>query len=121
MTKPLDLPQLLAEHRQRSDLWLEFFRIPAMSLGIYKLAKGGVDPQTPHDEDELYYVLSGQGRIQIDGDDHAVEPGALIFVGRKREHRFHDIKADLELLVFFAPAEGSGASAAQPGHPSRDR
>jgi quercetin dioxygenase-like cupin family protein len=115
MTKPLDLPRLLAEHRQRAALWLEFCRIPAMSLGIYKLAKGAADPQTPHDEDEVYYVLNGHGRIEIDGDDHAVEPGALIFVERKRVHRFHDIKEDLELLVFFAPAEGSTA-AGTPGN-----
>jgi mannose-6-phosphate isomerase-like protein (cupin superfamily) len=112
MTQPLDLPRLLADHRQRSELWLEFFRMPSMSLGIYKLAKGGVDPQTPHDEDEVYYVLSGHGRIEIGGDDHVVEPGALIFVERKRPHRFYDIKADLELLVFFAPAEGSLAAKA---------
>jgi quercetin dioxygenase-like cupin family protein len=115
MTKPLDLPRLLAEHRQRADLWLEFFRIPAMSLGIYKLAKGAADPQQPHDEDEVYYVLTGHGRIEIDGDDHAVEPGALIFVERRRAHRFHDIKEDLELLVFFAPAEGSSGAGA-PGN-----
>jgi hypothetical protein len=110
VTQPIDLPRLLAEHRQRPELWLEFFRVPAMSLGIYKLPKDSMDPQTPHDEDEVYYVLSGHGRIEIEGDDHVVEPGALIFVERKRVHRFHDIKADLELLVFFAPAEGSAGA-----------
>ena len=109
MTKPLDLPMILAEHRQRADLWFEFFRVPALSLGIYKLPKGGKDLQTPHDEDEVYYVLSGHGRIQIGSEDHAVDPGAVIFVERKVEHRFHDIGEELELLVFFAPAEGSAA------------
>jgi mannose-6-phosphate isomerase-like protein (cupin superfamily) len=107
MTAPFDLPRLLAEHRQRPDLWHEFFRVPALSLGLYKLARGARDPQQPHGEDEVYYVLGGRGRVEIAGEDHALAPGALVFVPKRAPHRFHDISEDLELLVFFAPAEGS--------------
>ena len=105
--KPLDLPGLLSEHRQSGEAWREIFRVPALSLGIYRLARGADDPQSPHDEDEVYYVLRGRGRIAIAAEDQAVEPGGLLFVAKRVPHRFHDISEDLELLVFFAPAEGS--------------
>ena len=82
----------------------EFLSIPTMSMGIYKLPAGGVDEQTPHAEDEAYYVVKGRGKIEIEGDVQAVEPGALIFVAAQAQHRFIDIAEDLELLVFFAPA-----------------
>jgi mannose-6-phosphate isomerase-like protein (cupin superfamily) len=107
--EPIDLPRLLAEHRKRPEAWHEFFRVPALSLGLYRLPRGGTDPQSPHDEDEIYYVLGGRGRIRVGDEDHPLEPGALVFVAKRVEHRFHDITEDLELLVFFAPAEGSAA------------
>ncbi len=94
--------------RQRSEkgkLYLEFLRVPAMSAGVYVLPKGSADPQKPHREDEMYYVVRGRARIQI-GSDHAeVGTGSVIFVEAKLEHRFYDIEEELEVLVFFAPAE----------------
>ena len=79
-----------------------------MSLGLYVLPAGGVDPQKPHAEDEVYYVVSGRGSIRVDAEDHQVEPGSIVFVKAGAEHRFHSIAEDLTLLVFFAPAESTG-------------
>jgi mannose-6-phosphate isomerase-like protein (cupin superfamily) len=85
----------------------EFLRIPAMSLGIYKLPTGGIDPQSPHNEDEAYYVTSGRAKVEVDGEIQAVQPGTIIFVAAHAPHRFLDIEEDLVLFVFFAPAESS--------------
>lgn len=94
--------------RQRGKdgkLYFEFLRVPAMSAGVYVLPKGGADPQKPHREDEMYYVVRGQARMQI-GSDHAeVRAGSVIFVEAELEHRFYDVEEELEVLVFFAPAE----------------
>jgi mannose-6-phosphate isomerase-like protein (cupin superfamily) len=78
-----------------------------MSLGLYALPAGGTDPQQPHAEDEVYYIISGQGAIRVGNEDRAVGPGSVVFVAAKVEHRFHSITEDLQILVFFAPAEGS--------------
>ena len=32
----------------------EFLKVPALSCGIYHLAAGSTDMQSPHDEDEVY-------------------------------------------------------------------
>jgi quercetin dioxygenase-like cupin family protein len=102
----IDLPALVAEHLRSGDRYTEFLRVPAMSLGLYKLEKGGEDRQTPHAEDEAYYCLRGRARLRSGGADELVTPGSLHFVGKHVEHRFHAIEEDLLLLVFFAPAEG---------------
>jgi mannose-6-phosphate isomerase-like protein (cupin superfamily) len=96
----------LARQRAASGKrYLEFIRVPAMSAGVYVLPKGGIDPQKPHREDEMYYVVKGRARMQI-GSDHAeVKAGSVIFVEAELEHRFYDIEEELEVLVFFAPAE----------------
>lgn len=89
---------------QSGEIYHEFLVIPQMSAGTYELAAGSTDEQTPHAEDEIYYVLSGAGRIEMDGSDHPVSQGDTIFVAAQVEHRFHSITEDLTLLVVFAPA-----------------
>lgn len=85
--------------------YAEFLREPSMSAGIYRLEAGGVDPQQPHTEDELYYVISGRGHIRVGSEVHAVGPGSLIYVPALMEHRFFDIESALTILVCFSPAE----------------
>ena len=85
--------------------YFEFLRVPAMSAGVYVLPKGGTDPQKPHHEDEMYYVVRGRARMKIGSEDADVRAGSVIFVEAEVEHRFYDIQEELEILVFFAPAE----------------
>jgi mannose-6-phosphate isomerase-like protein (cupin superfamily) len=99
------IDDLNRQRAERNKLYLEFLRVPAMSAGVYVLAKGGTDPQKPHREDEMYYVVRGCAHMQI-GLEHAeVRAGSVIFVEAEMEHRFYDIQEELEVLVFFAPAE----------------
>lgn len=98
-----------AENRreQSGKRYLEFLRIPAMSAGLYVLPAGGADPQSPHKEDEMYYVVRGQARMRAGSEDQAVSEGSIIFVAAGVEHRFYDIAEELVVLVFFAPAEST--------------
>jgi quercetin dioxygenase-like cupin family protein len=102
-----DLSNLVAENQARNQAWLEFLRVPSLSMGIYSLKAGQVDQQRPHTEDEVYYVVTGKASFGAGNEKEAVAPGTLIFVERSVEHRFSDITEDLTVLVFFAPPEGS--------------
>jgi mannose-6-phosphate isomerase-like protein (cupin superfamily) len=102
-----ELTTLLEEQTRSGKLYLEFLRVPSMSLGIYHLPAGGVDPQSPHTEEEVYYVVNGKAQIRVGDEDRSVGPGAIVFVAAHVPHRFHHIEEDLSVLVFFAPAEYS--------------
>jgi mannose-6-phosphate isomerase-like protein (cupin superfamily) len=93
--------------RRTGDLYLEFLRRDSMSCGLYVLDAGAADPQEPHAEDEVYLVLAGRARLLVDGRDHAVGPGSVVFVARTVPHRFHDVTERLSVLVLFAPAESA--------------
>ena len=82
-------------------------RVPMLSVGVYVLRAGGIDVQKPHKEDEVYYVVRGRARMKVGEEEEVVKPGSVIFVAAKVEHRFFDISEELELLVFFAPAEST--------------
>jgi mannose-6-phosphate isomerase-like protein (cupin superfamily) len=86
-------------------LYHEFLRQDSMSAGLYVLRVREDDPQTPHGQDELYYVVSGEGRFRVGGHDRPVGPGSILFVEAGLEHRFHTITRDLTVLVVFAPPE----------------
>jgi mannose-6-phosphate isomerase-like protein (cupin superfamily) len=43
------------------------------SAGIYRLMAGEADEQTPHHEDEIYYVLSGRADLEVAGERQRVE------------------------------------------------
>ena len=86
-------------------LYEEFLRVESMSAGLYVLDAGATDPQTPHAQDEVYYVIAGRAQVEVAGESRAVAPGSVVFVGKGVDHRFHSIDERLELLVLFAPAE----------------
>jgi quercetin dioxygenase-like cupin family protein len=102
-----NLSSLVVESERGSQRWLEFLRVPSLSMGLYRLQAGQADEQQPHTEDEVYFVISGKASFRADRQEQAVVPGSLIFVERTVEHRFVNITEDLTVLVFFAPPEGS--------------
>ena len=87
-------------------LYREFLRVPDLSAGLYVLDAGATDPQSPHAEDELYFVVAGRGSITVGDETRAVVAGSLVFVAAI-PHHFHDIEERLELLAAFGPAEAS--------------
>jgi mannose-6-phosphate isomerase-like protein (cupin superfamily) len=102
-----DLSQLSEARTQSGRPYLEFLRVSALSAGLYVLPAGGVDPQQPHKEDEVYYVVRGSGLFRADAEDRPAQAGTILFVPASVEHHFHSITEELTLLVFFAPAESS--------------
>jgi len=89
----------------------ESFRSPSgsMSLTAARWPAGSFDDQQPHTEDEVYYVTAGRATLTVAGERIAVEPGTVAFVAAGVDHRFSEIAEDLEVLVFWSPARGSGA------------
>jgi len=78
-----------------------------LSVGVYVLPAGGEDTQTPHREDEVYYVVRGRSRFRAGAEETAVGPGSLLFVRAGVDHRFVDVAEELVLVVFWAPPEKS--------------
>ncbi len=43
--------------------------------------------------------------MRVGSEDREVSAGSVIFVEAHAEHRFHDIREELVVPVFFAPSE----------------
>ncbi len=72
-----------------------------LAAGIIRLEPGAKDLQAPHESDEVYYIVRGNGFLNIDGRDYVVSEGMSYFVGKNIEHRFHQNSKELVVLYFF--------------------
>jgi mannose-6-phosphate isomerase-like protein (cupin superfamily) len=103
-----ELDDVVAQARSAPDRYAaEVLRSNLLSVGLYLVPAGGTDDQTPHLEDEVYYAVSGSGKLRVGTEDHPVRAGTLLFVPAKVVHVFHEVSEELVLVVFWAPPEGT--------------
>jgi mannose-6-phosphate isomerase-like protein (cupin superfamily) len=91
--------------RRGGKRYSEFLRVPALSAGVYVLPAGAEDLQTPHAEDEVYYVVRGRSQFRQGSTERSIAPGDVLYVPAREPHRFHSVVEELVLLVVFGPAE----------------
>ncbi len=99
-----NLGELRTQHDACDESWLEFLKVPSLSMGVYRVAAGANDQEThaPHDRDEVYLAIKGRGKLTVDGEAVDVAQDSIVFVKAGVDHFFHDVSEDLSLLVFFS-------------------
>ena len=77
------------------------------TMKVEVFAPGGADVQTPHSQDELYFVHGGTGEIVISGQRFDAAAGDAFFVAAGVEHRFENFSSDfVTWVVFYGPQGG---------------
>src|ERR1700730_13637394 len=106
-----DFSELLARSPRR---YSEFLRVSSLSVGIYVLEQGREGPaKTAHGGRGLLHCeRAGENAHGADREVETfdVRPGSIIFVPARMRHAFYDITERLARLVFFGPAQHSGAA-----------
>ena len=81
------------------------FRHGTMLVELF--APLGVDTQSPHAQDELYFIHAGTGTFVSGGERHAFAPGTCFFVPAGVVHRFEGFTPDFAAwVVFWGPPGG---------------
>ena len=70
-----------------------------MSLTLF--APRVYDYQTPHEQDEIYIVFQGKGKLISQTAAFEFIAGDVLFVQAGDEHRFEEFSEDLILWVIF--------------------
>ena len=93
------LQQALEQLAQSDQPFVEMMKHGSMSVELYVPQK--VDLQEPHQQDELYVVISGKGTF-INGDtSKPFQTGDVLFVPAGVVHRFEDFSDDFKVWVIF--------------------
>ncbi|MGW1770555.1 cupin domain-containing protein [Streptomyces sp. NPDC002104] len=104
--KAFRLDELEAERAANKGAYLQFLRERNMSVGLYALDAGQSDPQQPHAQDEVYFVVSGRASITVGDETTTVANGSVVYVPAGVPHKFHHITENLKIMVVFSPPEG---------------
>ncbi len=78
--KAFRLDELEAEQAANDGAYLQFLRERNMSVGLYALDAGDPDPQKPHQQDEVYFVVSGRASITVGLETTQVARGSVVYV-----------------------------------------
>ncbi len=80
---------------------LTFIDKKTLAAGVLLLKPSEEDTQEPHDSDEMYYILEGDGFLKIRNKDYSLKKGKAFFVPKHTEHYFFGNKKKLSVLYFF--------------------
>lgn len=97
----------VADELPKNENSTETVRTEAISVELMRFTGGDEDTMHAHSENEVYQVVSGTGKLNVDGESTNVNPGDVIHLEPGTEHRFHDVEGELVLTVFYAPAKHS--------------
>jgi mannose-6-phosphate isomerase-like protein (cupin superfamily) len=78
-----------------------FINQEKLAAGILRLEPCEEDTQEPHESDEIYYIVKGDGFLKIDKKDYPISEGMLYYVGKKTPHKFYGNKKELVVLYVF--------------------
>lgn len=77
------------------------------SMSVEYYIPVGNDPQTPHEQDEVYFIHKGTGALVIGEERHSFKEGDCLFVPANVEHRFENFSDDFGTwVVFWGPSGG---------------
>ena len=109
-TASFTLSEIESVQESLGESWHEFLDLPSLSMGLYHIAAGTNDREShsPHDQDEVYVGVSGNGHLSAADKTFKVEAGSIVYVKAGVEHHFHDVTKDLSVLVFFAGCTNDG-------------
>lgn len=99
------LPGKITEKWPEGERFVTAFAHGSMSVELY--APVGHDPQTPHAQDELYFIHAGTGQLVIAEACQTFMPGDVFFVPAGVEHHFEGFTPDFSTwVVFWGPQGG---------------
>jgi mannose-6-phosphate isomerase-like protein (cupin superfamily) len=87
--------------KNNESYFLDILNTNSLDAGILVLKPGQKDIQQPHSSDEIYYIIEGNGFIEIDKEIYPLQKGTCIFVPSNTSHRFFGNTIRLVTIYIF--------------------
>ena len=97
-----DAIQYLNKLKKSNSYFHTFINKESLAVGVIFLKPGEKDTQEPHESDEIYYILEGNGFLQINRKSYRIKSGEIYFVAKCVPHHFYANTKNLSVLYFFA-------------------
>ncbi|AGL02423.1 cupin domain-containing protein [Desulfoscipio gibsoniae] len=75
-------------------------------MRLFTVAPEGHTPRHSHSWPHINYIVSGEGIMYLDGQEHPVEPGYTAYIPGGTEHQFINRGHQDFVLICIVPEEG---------------
>ncbi|KYH35721.1 hypothetical protein CLTEP_01140 [Clostridium tepidiprofundi DSM 19306] len=75
-------------------------------MRVFKIGKDGYTPRHSHTWPHINYIISGRGKIYLDGKEHEVEEGSYAYIPSNKEHQFMNVGNEELEFICIVPEEG---------------
>lgn len=77
-----DINEYIKNIAKSTSYYHTFINRDNLAAGVLRLDSGEEDTQSPHENDEIYYVVRGDGFLNIAGKDYPISEAKAYFVGK---------------------------------------
>jgi quercetin dioxygenase-like cupin family protein len=81
--------------------WRQAFESGSMIAGVYNIASGAIEDPKRRDTDQILFIESGNGYLEVGSQQFPVQPGSMILVRKGTPHRFHSIERPLKVIALI--------------------
>ncbi len=96
-----NVSEYIKKIKKSDEYFHTFINKQSLAAGVLVLQPGEEDTQEPHESDEVYFIIKGDGFLKIKNKDYPVEQNKMYFVAKNIEHFFYGNKKELVVLYFF--------------------
>jgi len=96
-----NITKYIEKIKNSDDYFHTFINKQSLAAGVLVLQPGEEDTQVPHESDEVYFIIKGDGFLKIKNKDYPVEQNKMYFVAKNVNHFFFGNKKELVVLYFF--------------------
>jgi len=100
-----DATKYLDKLKKTNVYFHTFINKKSLAAGVIFLNPGENDTQDPHDSDEIYYILEGNGFLEINEKSYRIKRGEIYFVAKDVPHHFYGNTKNLSVLYFFGGSD----------------
>ena len=96
-----DIESLINDIQESNTYYKSFIDTENMDVGVLHLKPDQEDNQLPHDKDEVYFILQGDGYFEIGNEIHKIVENRFYFVPKEIKHRLFANNKNIIAIYFF--------------------
>ena len=100
-----DVSKYINKLKNTDSYFHTFINQETLAAGVLVLSPGEEDTQEPHENDEVYFVLEGDGFLKIKDKRYSVSKNMMYFVAKNTTHFFYGNSKNLIALYFFGGSD----------------
>ncbi len=105
MKLDFDVDEYIEKIKNGNEYFHTFINRTNLAVGVLVLQPGEEDTQEPHENDEVYLILKGDGFLKIKDKDYPISKNKIYFVAKNIKHYFHQNSKELVVLYFFGGSD----------------